>query len=248
MPVARLGSVSKAAEEVHLSQSATTLALQDLERSLDVSLFYRHQRKVTLNENGRRLQPQARSMLTLAREIEGDGDVAAGGVLHVAASPVIGNYLMPIVCAEFLAAHPKARVKLTVADDPIVIEQVEEMSIDMGFIEGVSFRPTLTVQPWLKDELVFVVSPCHWAADKCVEISQLKSEGWYLTPSGTPTRQQLVQNHPTLLGADWIWFESTSIEAVKASVAAGKGIGCLDPGTQSRYFKAGARKGLPNLW
>jgi DNA-binding transcriptional LysR family regulator len=240
--VARLGSVSKAAEEVHLSQSATTLALQDLERSLDVSLFYRHQRKVTLNENGRRLQPQARSMLTLARDIEGDGDVAAGGVLHVASSPVIGNYLMSTVCTKFLSAHPKARIKLTVADDPIVIEQVEEMTIDMGFIEGVSFRPTLTVQPWIKDELVFVVSPCHWAADKCVEISELKSEGWHLTPRGTPTQQQLVQNHPALLKADSIRFESTSIEALKASVATGKGISCLSRCAVAQELKAGILK------
>lgn len=237
--VARLSSVSKAAEEVHLSQSAATLALQDLEQNLNAALFYRHQRRLTLSENGRRLQPQARSLLRLAREIEADSDVEAGGVVTIAASPSIGNYLMPRICSDFLSLHPNARLKLTVAEDPEVIEQVEGMKIDIGFIEGVSFRHMLLVQPWRKDDLVIVVAPGHWAVGARVSLSQLQAEPWYLQPIGAPTRHQFVQAYPKLLGAGSIRFESDSVEAIKAAISSGKGIGCLSRVAVAAELKVG---------
>ena len=240
--VARLNSVSKAALEVHLSQSAATLAVQDLERNLESDLFHRQQRRVTLNENGRRLQPLARSMLTLAREIEGEADVTAGGVLHVAASPCIGNYLMPRLCADFLTTYPNARIKLTVAEDPEIIEQVEAMTVDLGFIEGVSFRHTLSVHPWIKDELVLVVAPGHWAAGRKVALSRLKGEAWYLQPIGAPTRHQFVQRHAAVPGSGSIRFESNSVEGIKATIAAGSGIGCLSRLSVAQELRSGLLK------
>lgn len=238
--IARLNSVSKAAEEVHLSQSAATLALQDLERHLDAPLFHRQQRRLVLNESGRRLQPQARTLLRLAREIEGEAAVEAGGVLTVAASPCIGNYLMPRLCSDFISLHPKVRIKLTVAEDPEVIDQVESMKIDLGLIEGVSYRQMLSVQRWRKDDLVIVVGPDHWAVGKRVSLPQLRKEPWFLQPIGAPSRHQLVQAYPTLLGSGSIRFESDSVEAIKAGIAAGNGIGCLSRVAVAAELEAGS--------
>ncbi len=224
--VARLNSVSKAADEIHMSQSAATLALQDLEQHLDAPLFHRQQRRLVLNENGRRLQPQARTLLRLAREIEGESTVDAEGVLTVAASPCIGNYLMPGICSDFIALHPKVRIKLTVAEDPEVIDQVESMKIDLGLIEGVSFRQMLKVEHWRHDNLVIVVGPGHSAVGQQVSLAQLQKEPWYLQPIGAPSRHQFVQAYPKLLGAGSIRFETDSVEAIKAAIAAGAGIGC----------------------
>lgn len=242
--VARLNSVSKASEEVHLSQSAASLALQDLENNLGAVLFDRHQRRLTLNENGRRLQPQARTLLQLAREIEGDAALEAGGMLTIAASPAIGNYLMPQICSRFVAQHPNARVKLTVAEDPVIIEQVEGMKIDAGFIEGVSFRHMLSVKPWRKDDLVIVVSPDHWAVGSKIRLSQLQKEPWYLQPIGAPARHQFVQAYPSLLGSGSIRFESDSVEAIKAGIASGAGIGCLSRVAVAAELKSGVLKEL----
>lgn len=242
--VARLNSVSKAAQEVHLSQSATTLALQDLEGNLGAALFHRHQRRLTLNENGRRLQPQARTLLRLAHEIEGEAAVEEGGLLTIAASPAIGNYLMPRICAEFISRHPKARIQLAVAEDPQIIEQVEAMKIDLGLIEGVSFRQMLEVRGWRKDDLVIVVSPRHWAVGRKVTLSQLQSEAWFLQPIGAPTRHQFVQAYPSLLGSTSIRFESDSVEAIKAGIAAGNGIGCLSRVAVAAELAAGTLKEL----
>lgn len=242
--VARLNSVSKAADEVHLSQSAASLALQDLEGNLGAALFDRRQRRLTLNENGRRLQPQARTLLRHAREIEGDAAVEAGGLLTIAASPSIGNYLMPRICSDFIARHPQSRIRLTVAEDPEIIEQVEGMKIDLGFIEGVSFRHMLSVQPWRKDDLAIVVAPGHWAVGTRIRLSQLQTEPWYLQPIGAPARHQFVQAYPSLLGSGSIRFESDSVEAIKAGIASGAGIGCLSRVAVAAELRLGILKEL----
>src|SRR5438067_13369729 len=90
--VARTGSVSRGALEVALSQSAASMALKELEDALGVVLFHRHGRKLSLNENGRRLQPMARSLLTQAREIEriSPGEDLSG-VLRIAACDCIDD-------------------------------------------------------------------------------------------------------------------------------------------------------------
>ena len=95
------------------------------------------------------------------------------------------------------------------------------MKIDAGFIEGVSFRHMLSVKPWRKDDLVIVVSPGHWAVGSKVRLAQLQSEPWYLQPIGAPARHQFVQAYPSLLGSGSIRFESDSVEAITALMAAG---------------------------
>jgi DNA-binding transcriptional LysR family regulator len=226
--VARLGSVSAAAEEVALSQSAASLALQDLEATLGAALFHRHRKKLTLNENGRRLQPQAISILRQAREIElqSAGSNLAGAV-RIAATSTIGNYLMPDISAAFLAEHPNAMMKLAIMSEPEVIEQVEAMNVDLGFIEGLTMRHTVAVEPWLADGLVPVAAPGHWACGKRLKPDDLAGERWILLPVGSFTRHLFVTRYAAQLRAGTIVCESNSIESMKRLVRAGGGISCL---------------------
>lgn len=225
--IARLNSVSEAARELHLSQSAASLALQDLERALGVQLFHRHRKRLALNGNGQRLQPQASSMLAMAQEIEGAKLGSPAGVLRVAATATIGNYVMPQLCAHFLESNADVQLKFTVTEESEIIEKVQDLALDLGFVEGASMPQTLMVEPWLRDELLVIASPQHWAAGKVVSMQQLRNEAWYLQPIGSPTRHQFTQPYSALLWSGPIRFESNSVEAIKGAVAAGKGLGCL---------------------
>src|SRR5579871_3738181 len=100
--VARLGSLSRAAEEVALSQSAASMALKELEDNLGTKLFHRHGRRLLLNENGRRLRPKAHSLLLLAAEITQPHSDELEGMLRIAASSSVGNYVLPECSAAFL--------------------------------------------------------------------------------------------------------------------------------------------------
>lgn len=244
--VARHENVSLAAQEIHLSQSATSLALQDLERTLGVALFHRNKKRLALNENGRRLQPQVRNVLKLGREIEGaDAGPGAIGVIHAAATSTIANYLLPPVCEAFLAANPNVRLKLSVIPEPVIIDQVENLAIDIGFIEGVSMRHTLAVEPWVRDELVVVASPRHRAAGKRVSMKSLARERWYLQPIGATARHVFLQPYSGLFDTDSIVFETNSIEAIKAAVADGNGLSCLSKVSVVADIAAGRLVHLP---
>lgn len=224
--VARLGSVSAAAGEVALSQSAASLAVQDLERALNVPLFNRHRKQLTLNENGRRLLPQAKTLLAQAREIEQEGEDLSG-VLRIATTGIISGYALPVICGRFLAAHPDVQIKLTILPEPEIIEGVENMVHDLGFIEGITMRHMLTVEPWLEDEMVVIAAPNHWACGRRVRMTDLGRERWFLHPIGAPSRHVFTNAHSSALAPGAICFETSSTEAIKRAAAAGHGLGCL---------------------
>ena len=110
--IVRVGSLSGAAREVALSQSAASMALKELEENLGSKLFHRHGRKLILNENGRRLQPKAHSLMLLAAEIRKPETEELEGMLRVAASATVGNYALPNVLLHSSIVTPKCRLRL----------------------------------------------------------------------------------------------------------------------------------------
>ena len=163
--VARLGFVNQAAAEICLSQSATSMALQDLEKNLGAQLFHRHKKQLALNENGRRLQPLVRSLLNQAREIELSADKIEGR-LNIGASSTIGQYVLPKVCAAFLAEFPNVNIHLTVGASGDLISRVDDMVVDVGFIETPCNRHSLTSVRLGEDQLHVVVGSNHRLAKK----------------------------------------------------------------------------------
>ena len=118
--VAETGSVTKAAQAIHLSQSALSTALVELERALDVQLFLRHHaRGVTLTQGGEQLLVASRRLLLQASEL---ADEARGlgndvsGTLHLACFGVLAPYLLPELLAEAAIRLPPStsvRARLT---------------------------------------------------------------------------------------------------------------------------------------
>ena len=135
--VARTGSVSQAAIEISLGQSATSLSLRELEKSLGASLFERIGKKLVLNANGHRLRPQAHSLLQQGQDFYLDkGSEVLAGVIRLAASSTIGQYLLPQICSGFISRHPAVQVDLSIASTIEVIVKTEQMTVDLGLIEG----------------------------------------------------------------------------------------------------------------
>src|SRR5262249_42932400 len=123
--ITRLGSVSLAAREVALTQSAASMALRDLERNLGGEPFHRHRKRLVLNDAGRRLRPRVRSVLLGARDIELSADAGGHqGALLVGASSTIGHYLLPAICDGFMRDHPGVSIALTVLPAVDIIKGV----------------------------------------------------------------------------------------------------------------------------
>jgi DNA-binding transcriptional LysR family regulator len=222
--IARLGSVSRAAEEVALSQSAASMALKDLEDSIGSKLFHRHGRALVLNENGRRLQPKARSLIVMAAEIGKSRTGELEGELRIAASTTVGNYVVPKCGAAFLSQYPKVRLNVATTSILDAISRVEAMSVDLGLLETPCSRNTLLSEALGHDRAVVFAAPAHPLAHQDqVSFEQLRSESWCLRAFPSLTLARLASS---LGGAGLnIRFMADTNEAIKAAVAAGVGLG-----------------------
>jgi len=228
--VARHANVSRGAADVAISQPAASMALKELEAELGTVLFRRNGRKLTLNENGRRLQPMARSLLSQAREIERiAGSEELTGMLHIAATDSLGEHVVGALCASFLRDHPAVQIKLEIVHWATVLDRVEFMACDLGLVEAPSSRAGLSFEALdLHDDLTLFVSPDHpFAARGAIALRDLASARWCLREVGSSTRHLLlvsigaeVPDMPTV-------FESNSNAALKAGVRGGLGVGCL---------------------
>lgn len=162
--IARTGSVTRACEELSSSQSALSASLRDLESVLGANLFDRRGKRLVLNDAGRRLQPRATSLLRQLREFESaSNDSTLKGSLVVGGSTTIGTYLLPEVCGAFIDAHPEVRLELIVDSATGIMDAVQGMSIDMGFIEAACSRPALQSEPWGATTWCSLLRPgIHW--------------------------------------------------------------------------------------
>jgi len=227
--VARLNSVSKAAEDISLSQSATSMSLAELENHLGAPLFNRHGKRLNLNDYGRWLQPKAKQLLVQAKEIElsSQGNILQGN-LKIGASSTIGNYFLPSFIAAFVDKHPQINIHLEVANTEQIVSGMQNLNFDIGLIEGPSHAPLLNTKIWKNDELVIFSSPTHPLANKKqVTTTELQAAQWILREQGSGTREIFsLATQKTLMNPK-VKLELGNSEAVKLAVKTGIGLGCL---------------------
>ncbi|HWU84122.1 MAG TPA: LysR family transcriptional regulator [Rhodocyclaceae bacterium] len=240
--VAHTGSVSRAAEQLALSQSAASTALGELERAYDQTLFDRVGKRLLLNDTGQWLLPRAMELLARAHELEEQlGTEQSIGNLRLGASLTIGNYLATLLVADFLQQHPSSRVQLVVHNSASIVEQVARYELDFGLIEGDMSHPDVEATPWLQDELVVFAAPTHpLAKKKYVTLQQVLKENWILREAGSGTRstfeRALGARHSELK----VRLELEHTEAIKRAVEAGLGLSCISRLALRDAFRRGS--------
>jgi DNA-binding transcriptional LysR family regulator len=232
--VAESGGTTTGALALSLSQSATSAALLELEGVLRTPLFDRVGRRLILNDTGRALLPNARSVLQSSSAIETDFGASAGSAayqLRLGASTTIANYILPRVVARFCERHPHAQVEIQVGNTRDIAALVESFAVDMGFIEGPCLNKSTTVISWMPDELVIVCSPTHplarGAGKRAVPVSALREARWLFREPGSGTREAVENALAPHLRQLPPHMQLGSAEAIKRAAAEGLGVTCL---------------------
>ena len=229
LAVARHQSVSQAAHELAMSQSAVSGALGDLEGQFDLALFDRIGRRLQLSALGAALRPQAESLLAQAVELErsfAHQDVP--GVLRIGATLTIGNYVVAPLIARFMRESTGAQVQLDVANTAEIARKVENFEIDVGLIEGELVHPELDVQVFGGDSLTVFCAPSHrFANQRSLNDEDLRSADWIVREPGSGTRQTFDRAMHGILSELRLRLELQHTEAIKSAVAEGLGIGCV---------------------
>jgi DNA-binding transcriptional LysR family regulator len=162
--VARLGSFTKAASALHTTQPALSVQIGQLEDSLNLRLFDRTTRAVTITSVGRELLPRAeRTLMELAGLIDsatGLGSKNVGRVV-VAALPSVASSLLPEAIAKFSLQFPGVQVMLKDALGAEITELVRTDQVDFGISGEAPTDAGLEFTVLGADEMVAVTPPDH---------------------------------------------------------------------------------------
>ncbi len=244
--VARSGSTASAAEDVALSQSAVSAALNDLESALGYQLFDRIGKKLVLNAVGRALTLRATDILNLAHCIETDFHGTPASHLKIAASTTIGNCLVPRLLAQYAEIEPTKQVDVHIGNTSEVVRAVCEFKVDAGVIEGPCNTPGVSLRYWKNDELVVVAARHHPLAiaqrttGRKLDLPTLKKATWLVREEGSGTRdavQDALLSHLGPVGNSRVLGSS---EAIKQSVVLGLGVSCLSRLLIEEQLQAGS--------
>jgi DNA-binding transcriptional LysR family regulator len=161
--VARLGNLSRAAEEMFLTQPTLTARLKALEEEVGDELFVRTSRGMRLTEAGKEFLPYAeRSVSSFEEgrrhlaELRG----ASGGRLVLGASPGVGTYALPGLLERFTAAYPRVSVSVRTGHSEDILEMVLKEEVQLGLTRAMR-HPEIESLRLYEDELVLVVDPGH---------------------------------------------------------------------------------------
>lgn len=241
--VAQCGRVTGAAEYLHISQPAASMALSELEKHLG-ALFDRQQGAgLSLNDNGRALLPKACEIIDRTQELEQQfvgGGVYESGLIRIDASSTIGNNLIPGVLSHYQKAHPGIRTELNIENTRTIEKRLLDFEVDLAVSEGICLHPDIKVTNWQDDELVITCRPDHPMANKVnVPLSALADERWILRENGSGTRELFDTAIGSQLGSMDVVMILNRAEAVRHAVCDGLGIACMSRLAATFALKSG---------
>jgi DNA-binding transcriptional LysR family regulator len=232
--VAELGSFSRAAEALFLTQPTVSEHVRALEDSLGVQLLDRLGRGTTPTRAGTLLLGYAQRMLTLAREATQAIEQFQGrvsGELTVGGSTIPGEYVVPELIGAFRGKYPDVRISLLIGSSHQVQTWVEDGRVEIGVVGAPPASRVLEGRPLMDDELVVVVGAEHpWAARNSIALEDLKAEPMILRERGSGSREtfeRALEGVGLDLGAFRIVGEIASTQAVKQAVRAGVGVSLI---------------------
>jgi LysR family transcriptional regulator, cell division regulator len=156
--VARNGSMSRAASELHMVQSNVTARVRQLEEELGKPLFVRHSRGVTLNEAGQRLLSYWGRIDALFQEavaaVKEDG--VPNGALRIGSLQQTLSARLPRVLEEYTVRFPAVSLAVTTGNTSDLMTQVLDQELDAAFVLGPVDRPGLHSESIYREELVIV--------------------------------------------------------------------------------------------
>jgi Transcriptional regulator len=160
--VVELGTVSKAALHLHISQSALSRQISDLEQELRVRLFDRVGRRLVLTAIGEDLMEDCRSVLRHVRSLGERAELLRrgdSGVLKVAASPQMIESILSTFLPRYAVRFPNVQVRLTEALGPAQVALLERGEVHLGIRHDQGVDPRLASLPLQPDEVLAACAP-----------------------------------------------------------------------------------------
>jgi DNA-binding transcriptional LysR family regulator len=247
--VARYGSVTRAAQELYISQPAVSTHVKALEARYGEALFERTPRGMILTPAGVLVDERANRLFAEMEDIDHAIQAVQGqvrGEIRIAASSTPGAYLLPGLLHRFKARYPSAESALTIGDSAEVLALLHDYQVSLGVLGDIprmAAEETLNHQRIAVDQLRLMTAPDNplHGVETLTE-AHLRDQTLLLREKGSSTRA----GAEALLSGWMEYFERiaeiTSAEALKEAVIAGLGIAVLSSWATRREEQAGLLK------
>ena len=224
--VAELGGFSKAATQLHLTQTALTRRIQKLEAYLSVRLLDRTTRSVQLTTVGREFLPQARRLVSEATFAVGrlkDMSRLGQGNVVIASVPTMAHHTLPAVIREYTKLHPGNRIRIIESNAADVGRTVLHDQAEFGITIQLERHPELIEEAILREPFVFFCRDEHpLSKQKSVTWKELGQAELIMVSGLSGNRalldHQLARNRISLTGTYEVEHLSTAIGLVAAGV------------------------------
>jgi DNA-binding transcriptional LysR family regulator len=191
--VARHGSVSAAADGLHVTTSAVSQQLAKLEREAGQQLLAKNGRGIRLTDAGRLLADHASRILSQVELARSDLEAHRGqavGELFLGAFPTSARGLFPAALAQLRADHPQLRVRLQEMEPDVSLPRLVRGDIDLAVVldwynKPLSLPDGLAKAPLLDDPADVAIPADHPLADRAeVDLEEFADDEWISWPEG----------------------------------------------------------------
>jgi DNA-binding transcriptional LysR family regulator len=238
---ARHLSLSRAAEELHLSQPGVSMQLKKLAESVGHPLLDQTSKRVKLTEQGQELVATARAILGAVKNYELSLVARQGltqGTLRLVAIST-ASYLIPRLLGEFAQLHPGIKISLRVTNREQVLESLASSLDDLYILGQPPEGLAVTAIPFMENPLVVLAAPDHPLAKmRYIPLSRVAEEPWLLREPGSGTRkavERLFAENGYKLNPR---MELGNNESIKQAVLTGLGISVLSRHTLALHDPA----------
>ena len=246
--VADVGSLTRAGDRLHLTQSALSHQLRDIEERLGAALFLRVGKRLVLTPAGERLLESARDILDRLRLAE-DAIRRLGhdraGVLRITTECTTCYHWLPPLLTSYRRRFPAVEVRIDVEATSRPVQRLLDGAIDLALMSTPVRDRRLAVRPVFTDQVVVIVSPQHrLAARRRVALTDLSDETVLIYP---PRQESLfLQNVLSPAGVVPARIQEVKLtEAIIEMVKANLGISALARWAVQPFLDSGAVVALP---
>lgn len=229
--IAELGSFSKAAEFLNLTQPALTKKIKKMENSLSITLFERTTRKIALTQAGKALLPKAKSLISnLDAAIFNLNDLTSQlhDTITLSCIPTAVFYFLPRTIVQFNQSYPNIKVRIYEQGIETCMSSVRKGDVDFGINMNFITYPDIDFIPLVNEPFVLACRQDHpLASRKLVEWRELVSQtliGVRRTSGNRQLIEKSLADKPWKL--DW-FYEVRHLSTSLGLVEAGLGVSAL---------------------
>ncbi|PHR74424.1 MAG: LysR family transcriptional regulator [Arcobacter sp.] len=206
--------VSQLSRKLELSQSAISLAIKSLEKKLEEPLFDRLGKKLVLNERGRIFKEKTYESFLSLRDAENFfKEAKISGILNIASSKTIGNFILPQIIFDYLSMYKNIGINKEIINSARIMQMVKDGQLDMGFIEIICKDEDIIKEILCEDDLIVV--SCDESLSNELYLDELFSKKWILREKGSGTRDVFLREIADVTRDLDVFMEYSDFEEIK---------------------------------